>query len=119
MAAGGTIGTLARDLLLGALPQGNYAIPWTLICLNIIGAALLGVLASRFLDLHPHRHGPRLFLATGVLGGFTTYSSLVSAAVVDGHHNHLDIAFITLLATSIVGVVAAWLAGRTRRSELA
>jgi fluoride ion exporter CrcB/FEX len=86
-----------------------------LVGLNLVGAAALGVLAARYLDLHPGAVGQRLLLATDLLGGFTTYSSLVSAAVVDGHHNHLDVAFVTLLVTSIVGVAAAFIAGRSRR----
>lgn len=117
VAVGGFLGVLARDLLLRAVPPAPYSVPWMLMGLNVVGAAALGVLASRFLDPHPRAVGRRLFCATGFLGGFTTYSSLVSASVVDGHSNHLDVAFVTLLATSVVGVAAAWLAGRSRRPE--
>jgi CrcB protein len=119
VAAGGILGTLARELLLRAAPSSAFEVPWMLVSLNVVGAAALGVLASRLLDTHPRAVGGRLFLATGLLGGFTTYSSLVSAAVVDGHHDHLDVAFVTLLATSFVGVIAASLAGRSRRSAMA
>jgi CrcB protein len=114
VAAGGILGVLARDLLLRAVPPSPFAVPWMLVGVNLAGAAALGLLASRFLDPDPRAVGRRLFLATGLLGGFTTYSSLVSASVVDGHHNHLDVAFVTLLATSVVGVAVAWLAGRSR-----
>jgi CrcB protein len=115
VAVGGTLGVLARELLLRAAPPAPYGVPWMLVGINVLGAAALGVLASRILDQRQGAVGPRLLLATGLLGGFTTYSSLVSAAVVDGHHNHLDVAFVTLLATSVVGVFAAWLTGRSRQ----
>jgi CrcB protein len=117
VAAGGVLGVLARDLLLRAVPPSPFAVPWMLVGINIVGAAALGILASRLFDPHPRAVGRRLFLATGFLGGFTTYSSLLSASVVDGHSNHLDVAFVTLLATSLVGVAVAWLAGRSRAAR--
>jgi CrcB protein len=114
VAAGGILGTLGRDLLLRAMPSSPYSIPWTLMSLNVVGAAALGALAARVLDPRPSAVGRRLFFATGLLGGFTTYSSLVSVSVVAGHHNHLDVGLVSLLATSVVGVAAGWLAGRSR-----
>jgi CrcB protein len=107
--AGGMLGTLGRDLLLRAAPARGLAVPWMLIGLNLVGAALLGVVVARVLDPRPERVELRLFVATGLLGGFTTYSSLVSAAIVRGHNDALGTAFLTLLGTAAVGVAAAWL----------
>jgi CrcB protein len=114
--AGGAIGTLARDLLLRAAPAAHLGFPWMLVSLNLVGAAALGLLVARVLDPHPHRVELRLFLATGILGGFTTYSSLVSASIVLGHNGHLATGFATMLGTSLAGVAAAW-AGSRRRSQ--
>jgi len=116
---GGAIGTLARDLLLRAAPAAHLGFPWTLVSLNLVGAAALGLLVARVLDPHPHRVELRLFLATGVLGGFTTYSSLVSASIVLGHNGHLAAGFATMLGTSLVGVGAAWLGSRRRVTAVA
>jgi CrcB protein len=88
-----------------------------LLALNVVGAALLGLLVARVLDPRPYAAVPRLLLATGVLGGFTTYSSLVSAAVVQGHDGHLAGAFLTLLGTSVVGVAAALLTSSATRTN--
>ncbi len=112
---GGAIGVAARDALLHAAPAASRnAVPWMLLAINVVGAAALGALVARVLDPNPHAIGLRLLLATGVLGGFTTYSSLVSAAIVAGHDGHLGNGFLTLLATSVVGVGAAWLGSRSR-----
>ena len=112
---GGALGTLGRDLLLRTAPSAPGSYPWTLACLNIAGAAVLGVLVARLLDPRPRAVGLRLFLATGVLGGFTTYSSLVTAALVASHANHVGVAAATLIGTAIAGVGAAWAGGRSRR----
>jgi fluoride ion exporter CrcB/FEX len=64
VAVGGTLGALARDLLLRAVPAGPFAVPWMLVGLNLVGSAALGVLAARYLDPHPGAVGQRLFLAT-------------------------------------------------------
>lgn len=75
VAAGGTVGTAVRHtigLLIGALgfPLGTFAI-------NVAGAFALGALLGRLDRLPADRATPRrLLLGTGLLGGFTTYSSL-------------------------------------------
>jgi CrcB protein len=51
----------------------NY--PWGTFCINVLGSLLIGVLAEWF-ALHSQLSASmRLFLITGVLGGFTTFSS--------------------------------------------
>ncbi len=67
-----------RALIEGALPAGA-GFPVATFAINVVGAFLLGAL----LEALAH-HGPdtgrrrmlRLGLGTGVLGGFTTYSTL-------------------------------------------
>lgn len=46
------------------------AMPWPTLGINVVGSFLLGVLVG--LDPAP---GWRLFLGTGILGGFTTFSA--------------------------------------------
>ncbi|MBA3524093.1 MAG: CrcB family protein, partial [Geodermatophilaceae bacterium] len=74
VAAGGAVGALARhgvDLLLpvepATFPLGTFAV-------NVAGCLLLGVLAGALYQ--PDRHRLVLpFVVTGVLGGFTTFST--------------------------------------------
>lgn len=112
---GGGLGVLAREGLLHATSTARDAVPWVLVSINIAGAALLGVVVATILDPHPRATSWRLFLATGLLGGFTTYSSLVSAAIVAGHDGRLSNGFVTLLGTSVAGVAAAMLTTRVCR----
>lgn len=76
VALGGAIGAGARHLFnLQALRLFGPNFPWGTIGVNIIGSLLMGVLAGLFAfkaDLSPEW---RSFLATGILGGFTTFSA--------------------------------------------
>lgn len=75
-AAGGAIGAALRHLtnvLCGHLFGANF--PWGTFTVNVLGSLLMGLLVSA---LALRFSGPlelRVFLATGVLGGFTTFSA--------------------------------------------
>ncbi len=113
--AGGFLGVLARAALLDAAPSPPGAFPWTLAALNLAGSAVLALLVVRVLDPRPHEVGLRLLLATGLVGGFTTYSSLVSVAIVAGHRGHVGVAVATLLGTSVGGALLAMACTRAAR----
>lgn len=78
VAVGGGVGTTARYLLTAALPPVD-GFPIATFVANLVGALALGALLEGL-----SRRGPettrakraRLGLGTGVLGGFTTFSSL-------------------------------------------
>src|SRR4051794_14883819 len=75
IAAGGALGSLARWGLNEALPQEGGRFPWATFAENVGGCLVLGVLMVFLLDVwRPTRYG-RPFLAIGVLGGFTTFST--------------------------------------------
>lgn len=72
---GGAAGTGARYLLSGWLLRvAGPGFPWGTLAVNVLGSFLLGVLmeAAHWTDIPP---ALRLALATGVMGGFTTYSA--------------------------------------------
>jgi CrcB protein len=113
--AGGALGVLARDLLLRAAPASPTAIPWMLVAINLVGTITLGLVVAHVLDPRPHIVTLRLLLATGILGGFTTYSSLVSAAIIAGHDGHAGVALAIILGTPVAGVLCAYVASTRRR----
>lgn len=75
---GGAVGTLGRFGLTRALPPGD-GWPVATFLANLGGAFLLGLLLEALVRRGPEdetRRRLRLALGTGVLGGFTTFSSL-------------------------------------------
>lgn len=83
VALGGMLGTGLREALSLAIPP-VAGIPFTTAAINIIGAFMLGflleTLAHRGKDAG-RRRALRLFVGTGLLGGFTTYSALATDTV--------------------------------------
>lgn len=72
VAVGGMLGTAARMALGLLIPDAALGV----LAANLTGALVLGILTARLpaSDL-------RVFLGTGLLGGFTTYSSFMVDAV--------------------------------------
>lgn len=74
VAAGGTAGTAARLALSLALADEGVL---PVLIANIVGALLIGILTARL----PTATEVRLLLGTGALGGFTTYSALMTGTL--------------------------------------
>jgi len=76
---GGALGTLGRYLA-GLAVAGAGGPPWgATLAVNVLGAFAMGAVAGS-----GAAGTPRLFLATGVLGGFTTFSALTLDAATLG-----------------------------------
>jgi fluoride exporter len=76
VAAGGAIGAALRHAAnLGAWRLFGAAYPWGTMGVNIVGSLVMGL----SVELIARRFGAsqelRLFIATGILGGFTTFSA--------------------------------------------
>uniref|UniRef100_A0A942Y800 Fluoride-specific ion channel FluC n=1 Tax=Neobacillus citreus TaxID=2833578 RepID=A0A942Y800_9BACI len=119
VALGGTVGTALRDIISSLLPADNR-VSWSIFWINITGALLLGLLLEALAHRGPdegRRRVLRLLLGTGVLGGFTTYSTLAesTAALFLGGHGlaGTGYALLTVLAGAIATacglVIASWI----------
>ncbi len=77
VAAGGAIGASLRYALAGWVGRAaGHDFPWGTLVVNVLGSAVMGVLAVVMMERFPGswgRYAP--FLMTGVLGGFTTFSA--------------------------------------------
>lgn len=71
VAVGGALGALARHGLAVAVPASPGALPVATLLTNLSGCLALGLLAGAW----PEAPWLRPFLGTGVLGGFTTFST--------------------------------------------
>jgi len=76
VAMGGAIGSAARYLV-GVLATRLFGItfPWGTLIVNIAGSFMMGVLVSLLALRFSVGNEVRGFLAIGLLGGFTTFSS--------------------------------------------
>ena len=109
-ALGGALGALGRWGLAEALPHSPGAWPWSTLAVNLVGCLLIGILLAVLLARFPDSPWLRPFLAVGVLGGFTTYSTFAVDVVRLTDAGHPVLAAAYLLA-SVLGGVLAVLAG--------
>jgi CrcB protein len=111
VAAGGAIGAVARHLVGGfALKHLGAGFPYGTLAVNVVGSLAMGLLIALFARHGIAGGGARLFLATGVLGGFTTFSafSLEVALLWERGEPGLAALYITL---SVAAAVAALFGG--------
>lgn len=110
VALGGAVGTGLRESLALMWPAAAGGFPWTIFAINVVGAFVLGVLLEA-LSLRGADEGNRrilrLALGTGVLGGFTTYSSLATD-VASRLPDATGIALGYAAASLVLGVLAAF-----------
>ena len=98
-------GALRHGVNVGAAKLFGFGFPFGTLIVNVVGSFAMGLLAGFF----AHRAGipqhMRLFLTTGILGGFTTFStfSLDAALLIERHS-------LGMAAGYVVGSVASGLA---------
>jgi CrcB protein len=114
--AGGCIGALARAGLSEAVTADPASWPWATFAVNVLGAALLGYFATRLQERLPPARYRRPFLATGICGALTTFSTLQVELVRMLDAGHAGLALGYALASLAAGFVALALAtSLTRR----
>ena len=75
VSAGGAIGAVAREGMTVAWPHQPGAFPWATFVTNVTGCLLIGVLMVLATEVWAAHRLLRLFLGTGILGGYTTFST--------------------------------------------
>ena len=76
VALGGAIGAALRHLSgIAALRLMGPAFPWGTLFVNVFGSLLMGLFIAWLTKRSGTSNELRLFVATGVLGGFTTFSA--------------------------------------------
>lgn len=109
VAIGGGIGAGARHLVnLAALRLFGSGFPAGTLAVNVIGGFLMGVLAGWFALRYAGESGQelRLFLATGILGGFTTFSAFSLDAVLLWERGAFGLAALYVVASVALSIGA-------------
>ncbi|MGV9658245.1 FluC/FEX family fluoride channel [Streptomyces koyangensis] len=111
---GGGLGAAIRYGAIVVWPTPAGAFPWTILAVNAAGCAAMGVLMALLTEGWPD--APRLarpFLGTGMLGGFTTFSTYAVDAqtLFDGGSPGRALGYLALtVAAALAAVVgASWL----------
>jgi CrcB protein len=100
---GGAIGTALRYLTSGVAAQWLGAdFPYGTFIVNIVGSFLIGVIQQVGTTSLLLSDTTRLFLATGIMGGMTTYSSFSYETVRLAETGAWAQAWINVLATTAV-----------------
>ncbi len=104
---GGAAGTGARYLLSGwLLRAAGPGFPWGTLAVNVIGSFLLGLIMQVSLTTGLISPTLRLGLTTGVMGGFTTYSTFNYETLQYLQQNEWLAAFANVAATLLLCLAA-------------
>jgi CrcB protein len=112
--AGGALGGPARYGLELALSPGSPW-PWATYVANVVGAFVLALLVVLIAEVWPPRRYLRPFVAVGVLGSFTTFSTWMVETADLASSGRAGLAASYLLGSLFAGLAAAalgLLAGR-------
>ncbi|MFD8865133.1 fluoride efflux transporter FluC [Streptomyces sp. NPDC059590] len=117
VAVGGAAGAVARYGASLLWPTKTDGFPWTTFAINAVGCALIGVFLALITEVWAAHRLVRPFFGTGVLGGFTTFSTYTVdfERLIDGGHPATGLAY--LAATPLAALAAVWAAvAATRRT---
>ncbi|MFF1876702.1 fluoride efflux transporter CrcB [Leifsonia sp. NPDC058230] len=119
---GGALGTTVRYLVSAVVPS-VAGLPIATFGINVVGAFLLGILLEALALRGPDegmRRDLRLFIGTGILGGFTTYSAFAVDAdgliVAQNIGGSILYALATILIGALASVAGIALAARVGRA---
>jgi CrcB protein len=109
IALGGMLGASARYGVARALPVQPGRFPWATFWTNLSGSFALGLLLVVLVERFPATRRVRPFLATGILGAFTTMSTYQVETAVLVKDGHGGTAVVYALGSLLGGLTVAYL----------
>jgi CrcB protein len=108
-ALGGAAGSAARHLVnVGFGRWLGAGFPWSTLFVNVVGAFLMGALIEALALKFSGSLELRTLLATGVLGGFTTFSAFSMDFVVLMQRQELVLAAVYVAASVALSILALY-----------
>jgi CrcB protein len=119
VAFGGTMGASARYGASLLWPTAAGGFPWTTLAVNAVGCAVIGVFMVVISEVWAAHRLVRPFFGTGVLGGFTTFSTYAVDVqrLVEGGLARQGLLYMSL--TLLVALAAVWSAAWVTRRLVA
>ena len=109
IALGGAIGSVARYLLSSfVLRVSGTLFPLGTFVVNILGCLVFGAIAGASSQRIQVAPALRLFLLTGILGGFTTFSSYAFESFTLMRDGQMLWAAINVAGQVIAGLIGMW-----------
>jgi fluoride exporter len=108
VAGGGALGTLGRYGLARLIPLSAGTFPWATFWTNVTGCLALGVAVVLLRRRFPSNRLALPFVATGVLGGFTTYSTFALETALLAKDAHVPMALAYSAASLVAGFAALY-----------
>ncbi len=111
VALGGAIGSMARFKLSGWVLHAtpNWRFPTGTLSVNVIGCLIAGLLAGMAVKQDVFTPEARVFLFTGILGGFTTFSAFGLETLLLFKRGEAGIAIANVVVSIVAGLLVAWL----------
>lgn len=107
---GGGVGSLARYMVGTAISErvgGRF--PLGTVIINITGSFLIGLVMTLLTERFPAHPNWRLLCVTGVLGGYTTFSTFEYETLRAMHDGDHWIALLNVVGSVVLGYLAVWL----------
>jgi fluoride exporter len=109
VALGGALGAVARfGFQTGVTKVMGETFPWGIFFANVLGCFFMGLIASYMLQKMPTQDVARLFLTTGFLGGFTTFSAFAFDAMKLVQGGQTSSALVYVFASVVVSIIAVF-----------
>jgi CrcB protein len=109
IALGGAIGALTRyGVGLFLKPESTAIFPIHTFVINLTGSFLIGI-ATYMLTQLSNTAAVQLFVITGILGGFTTFSSFSIESVQLIQQGKFIIAGTYITLSTLLGITMAWI----------
>ena len=108
--AGGGVGALLRFVIASAVAvrfPGRFPLGTFLI--NVTGSFGIGLIMTLFVERYTVHENWRLLLVTGVLGGYTTFSSFEYEALVSLKTGNAQMGLLYVVSSVFSGFCAVWL----------
>ena len=105
----GFVGTIGRYWLSGVVARKyGETFPLGTLVVNLFGCFLVGLLFYLMQERYLVNQNARTIILIGLLGGFTTFSSLGLQTFTLLQDNQIGLAALNLVASNVIGLLLVW-----------